>query len=89
MTVDRKKAIELAMQAGYKYIDHITFRGSYNKCTVPEKYEIDCLVRLCNLVLEEAVKVARTTNHHEATEFANGFNQAALDIERAIKELLK
>ena len=38
---------------------------------------------------EDAAKVATTTCHHEATFFANGFNQAALDIEAGIRALIK
>lgn len=36
---------------------------------------------------ELAAHVAKTTCHHEATEFANGFNMAALNIESAIEAL--
>ena len=38
---------------------------------------------------EDAAKVATTTCHHEATFFANGFNQAALNIEAGIRALIK
>ena len=38
---------------------------------------------------EDAAKVAATTCHHEATFFANGFNQAALNIEAGIRALIK
>ena len=38
---------------------------------------------------EDAAKVATTTCHHEATSFANGFNQAALNIEAGIRALIK
>ena len=37
--------------------------------------------------LNEAKLVAKTTCHHESTEFANGFNMAALNIESAIEAL--
>lgn len=46
--IDRATAIKLASDAGMENIDHIKWRGSYNKCTVPEKFEIDSVVRLCN-----------------------------------------
>ena len=38
---------------------------------------------------EDAAKVATTTCHHEATFFANGFNQAALNIEAGLRALIK
>ena len=38
---------------------------------------------------EDAAKVATTTCHHEATFFANGFNQAALNIEAGIRAIIK
>ena len=38
---------------------------------------------------EDAAKVATTTCHHESTFFANGFNQAALNIEAGIRALIK
>lgn len=37
--------------------------------------------------LEEAAKVAATTCHREATPFADGFNNAALNIEHVIRSL--
>ena len=38
-------------------------------------------------MLEDAAHVAKTTCHHESTPFADGFNIAALNIEKAIKDL--
>ena len=38
---------------------------------------------------EDAAKVATTTCHHEVTFFANGFNQAALNIEAGIRALME
>lgn len=37
--------------------------------------------------LEEAANIARTTCHHESTPFADGFNQAALNIEHVTRSL--
>jgi len=41
------------------------------------------------VALEDALTVAATTANPEDTYFADGFNQAAIDIELGIKELLK
>ena len=37
--------------------------------------------------LEEAANLAATTCHHEATPFADGFNYAAINIEKMIRSL--
>lgn len=37
--------------------------------------------------LEEAASLAATTCHHEATPFADGFNLAAINIEKMIRSL--
>ena len=58
-------------------------------------YEVRALVPESQLkqavrdAYEDAAKVATTTCHHEATSFANGFNQAALNIEAGIRALIK
>lgn len=46
-----------------------------------------CAAHARELALSEAKLVAKTTCHHESTEFANGFNMAALNIESAIEAL--
>ena len=53
--VARETAIELAEKAGFEHINHIKYRGRYNKCTVSEKFEIDCFQRLCDLAYQKAL----------------------------------
>ena len=50
-------------------------------------YGLQCAAHARELALSEAKLVAKTTCHHESTEFANGFNMAALNIESAIEAL--
>ena len=50
-------------------------------------YGQQCAAHAREMALNEAKLVAKTTCHHESTEFANGFNMAALNIESAIEAL--
>jgi hypothetical protein len=53
--ITRETAMELAENAGFEHVNHIKFRGRYNKCTVNEKFEIDCFQRICELAYQKAL----------------------------------
>jgi hypothetical protein len=52
VTVER--ALEMAELAGIEHINHIKYRGRFNRCTVPEKHEMRCLTDLVNIASKVA-----------------------------------
>ena len=64
----------------------------------PDQHKEQCLIDMREAMqaygqqcraeaLEEAASLAATTCHHEATPFADGFNLAAINIEKMIRSL--
>lgn len=47
----------LAEKAGFEHKNHIKYRGRYDKCTEPEKFEIDCFERFYTLGRADLVPV--------------------------------
>jgi len=41
MKITKEQAIQMAEKCGFEHIDHIKYRGRFNKCTAFEKYEIN------------------------------------------------
>ena len=63
------------------------YRGNVFIESQLKAYGAACAAQARESALSEAKLVAKTTCHHESTEFANGFNMAALNIESAIEAL--
>lgn len=93
--ISKEVAVQLAREAGFEIV---TPQGL--KIPKPEVFAANVLVtseieRICqaafklgrNAGLDEAKQVAKETCSHDATLFGDGFNTAALVIERAIKSL--
>ena len=59
VTVER--ALEIAELAGIEHINHIKYRGRFNKCTVPEKHEMRCLTDLVNIASKAAYAAGAAT----------------------------
>ena len=66
---------------------HMQAGQYYYTTSQAQAYGQQCAAHARELTLSEAKLVAKTTCHHESTEFANGFNMAALNIESAIEAL--
>lgn len=79
---------KLALDAGFtENMGHITARHSSGAwVAVDDRLQrFAALVR--NAVLEEAEKYGRLICDHRSTEYAHGYNQAALDYEAAIRAM--
>jgi hypothetical protein len=75
-----EEIMQMVDEAGFEHKNHLKYRGRYNKCTVPEKFEIDCFERFATLARADLVEA------HEGCKSANTMLLYEVDAIAAIKQ---
>lgn len=81
--ISRELAIELAEKAGFEHINHIKYRGRYNRCTVGEKFEIDCFQRLCEIAAAQEQRKPLSIERLREIERDHVYSQTATLVQFA------